>query len=120
MTLSEKLQNLRKAAGLSQEALAEQLGVTRQAVSKWEADKALPDVNNCVAMSKVFEISLPQLLDLEEETMESPPTDLNEQQLRMVERMTERYTEAQQRIRRRWRKFRAGRCRWPEIRSCRV
>lgn len=36
MTLSEKLQNLRKAAGLSQEQLAERLNVTRQAVSKWE------------------------------------------------------------------------------------
>ena len=107
MTLGERIAGLRKEKGLSQEALGELVGVTRQAVSKWEADKALPDVNNCVAMSKVFEISLPQLLDLEEETMESPPTDLNEQQLRMVERMTERYTEAQQRIRRRWR--------WPAI-----
>lgn len=107
MTLGERIASLRKEKGLSQEALGELVGVTRQAVSKWEADKALPDVNNCVAMSRVFEVALPRLLDLEEEEIETPSADLNEQQLRMVERMTERYAAAQRRIRRRWR--------WPVI-----
>lgn len=103
MTLGERIATLRKEKGLSQEALGELVGVTRQAVSKWEADKALPDVNNCVAMSKVFGVSLSHLLDLEE----SAPTDLNEHQLELVERMAERYATAQRNIRRRWR--------WPAI-----
>lgn len=107
MTLGERIANLRKEKGLSQEALGELVGVTRQAVSKWEADKALPDVNNCVAMSRVFEVSLPRLLDLEEETEETEPADLNERQLKLVERMAEQYATAQRRIRRRWR--------WPAI-----
>ena len=45
MTLGERIASLRKEKGLSQEALGELVGVTRQAVSKWEADKTLPDVN---------------------------------------------------------------------------
>ena len=58
MTLGERIASLRKEKNLSQEGLGELVGVSRQAVSKWEADRALPDVNNCVAMSRVFGISL--------------------------------------------------------------
>lgn len=47
------------------------MGVSRQAVSKWESDSALPDVNNCVALSRAFGITLAQLLELEEETAPS-------------------------------------------------
>lgn len=107
MTLGERITALRKEKGLSQEALGDQVGVTRQAVSKWEADKALPDVSNCVAMSRVFGVSLAALLELDEpeHTVSSP--ELNEQQLQLVEQMAEKYAEAQRRIRRRWR--------WPII-----
>ena len=66
MTLGERIASLRKEKNLSQEGLGELVGVSRQAVSKWEADRALPDVNNCVAMSRVFGISLAELLELEE------------------------------------------------------
>ena len=54
MTLSEKLQNLRKAAGLSQEQLAERLNVTRQAVSKWETGEGKPDIDNLLPLAKLL------------------------------------------------------------------
>ena len=63
MTLSEKLQNLRRAAGLSQEALAEQLGVTRQAVSKWETGEGKPDIDNLLPLAKLLHTTVDYLLD---------------------------------------------------------
>lgn len=61
MDFGEKLQNLRKENGLSQEQLAEKLNVSRQAVSKWESG-ALPDVDNIVKISSFFDCSLDYLL----------------------------------------------------------
>ena len=49
-TLGRRIQEARKAAGLSQESLGERLGVSRQAVSKWEADAAVPELENLIAM----------------------------------------------------------------------
>ena len=72
MTLSEKLQNLRKAAGLSQEALAEQLGVTRQAVSKWETGEGKPDIDNLLPLAKLLHTTVDYLLD---DTADAPRTD---------------------------------------------
>ena len=51
-TLGRRIQEARKAAGLSQESLGERLGVSRQAVSKWEADAAVPELENLIAMSR--------------------------------------------------------------------
>ena len=82
------------------------MGVSRQAVSKWEADRAVPDVNNCIAMSRTLGVSLARLLDLEEEAA-SAPAELDERHMRLVERLTERYEAERRRIRRRWR--------WPLI-----
>ena len=62
MTLGERIQTCRRRIGLSQEALAEQLGVSRQAVSKWEVDAAQPELDKAVALSKVFGITTDQLL----------------------------------------------------------
>ena len=45
MTLGEKIQQLRKAAGISQEQLAEQLDVSRQSISKWELNDAVPEIS---------------------------------------------------------------------------
>ena len=58
MKFSEKLENLRKSKGMSQEALAQKLNVTRQTVSKWELDQTTPDMNKLIEISKLFEISL--------------------------------------------------------------
>lgn len=63
MTLGEKLKSVRKSAGLTQEQLAEKLLVSRQAVTKWEADKGMPDIENIRQLSKLLNISIDYLLD---------------------------------------------------------
>ena len=88
MTLGQRIAALRKEKGLSQEGLGELVGVSRQAVSKWEADKTVPDVNNCIAMSRVFGISLAGLLEVEESLGDGAERtggeQLSEEQLAMV------------------------------------
>lgn len=63
MTLGEKLKSARKSAGLTQEQLAEKLLVSRQAITKWEADKGMPDIENLKQLSKLLNISIDYLLD---------------------------------------------------------
>ena len=65
MTLGQNIQSLRKNAGLSQEALGEALGVSRQAVSKWESDSAIPELDTLIAMSRLFQTTLGALLLIE-------------------------------------------------------
>lgn len=65
MTLGQRIQELRKGCDLSQEALGEKLGVSRQAVSRWEMDGAVPEVDKLIAMSRIFGISLNDLLQVE-------------------------------------------------------
>ena len=62
MTLGEKIQQLRKISGISQEQLAEQLGVSRQSVSKWELNDSVPEAGKLMAISELFSISLDELL----------------------------------------------------------
>ena len=62
MKLGEKLQRLRRQSGLSQEQLAERLGVSRQAVSKWELDETMPDTENVIQLSRLFGVSCDYLL----------------------------------------------------------
>lgn len=64
MTLGQRIQEHRARLGLSQEGLGEQLGVSRQAVSKWEADASLPDTDKLIALSKLFGLTLDELLQL--------------------------------------------------------
>lgn len=66
MELSEKIQELRKQKGISQEAFAEQMGVSRQAVSKWELGVSKPDVDKIVLMSEFFQVTTDYLLKGEE------------------------------------------------------
>lgn len=56
-TLGGRIQAFRKTAGLSQEALGEQLGVSRQAVSRWESDAAVPELEKLIAMSRLFGVT---------------------------------------------------------------
>lgn len=65
MTFAEKLKTLRKQTGFSQEQLAEKLGVSRQAVTKWESDAGIPDIENITAVSALFDISIDELLSNE-------------------------------------------------------
>ncbi|MBP1580775.1 MAG: helix-turn-helix domain-containing protein [Oscillospiraceae bacterium] len=60
--IGEKLFERRKAAGLSQEELAEKIGVSRQAVSKWERGESSPDTENLIALAKLYNISLDELV----------------------------------------------------------
>lgn len=63
MRFSEKLSNLRKANNFSQEQLAERVGVSRQAVSKWELGSSYPDMEKMLKMCKVFDCTLDELMD---------------------------------------------------------
>lgn len=88
MTLGQKIQTLRHDAGLSQEGLGEKLGVSRQAISKWEADGAVPEVDKLIALSRLFEVNLHDLLQVEgtsreepEESGEQPPEETAENPL---------------------------------------
>ena len=62
MTMGEKILAMRKARGWSQEELAEQVGVTRQAVSRWESDSAKPDADKIIAVCDLFGVSADYLL----------------------------------------------------------
>ena len=62
MTFSEKLVELRRKAGLSQEELASRLEVSRQAVSKWESGASDPSTMNLMALAKLFGVSAEELL----------------------------------------------------------
>ena len=66
MAISDKILNLRKEHGLSQEAFAEKLGVSRQSVSKWESGSAMPDIDKIVAISELFGVTTDYLLKKDE------------------------------------------------------
>lgn len=73
MTFAEKLKSIRKQAGMSQEQLAEKLGVSRQAVTKWETEAGIPDIENIMAISALFDISIDEMLS--NERGEKKPAD---------------------------------------------
>lgn len=91
MTLGEHIQALRKEKGLSQEALGDALGVTRQSISKWESNGALPEVEKLIAMSKLFGVSVGVLLQVEEASADALPHELTERELAAVEAIVEKY-----------------------------
>lgn len=75
MELYEKLYELRRASGMSQEELAEKLGVSRQAVSKWESGATQPELPKLIELSKIYQVSVDALLSLEhaKEPQDSSP-----------------------------------------------
>lgn len=88
MILADKIINLRKRAGWSQEELAGQLGVTRQSVSKWEGAQSVPDMDKVIQMSRIFEVTTDYLL---KDEMEEPeyaagemPSDVCAQPVRRI------------------------------------
>lgn len=62
MELHERLRELRKKAGYSQEELAEELNISRQAVSKWENGTANPDINNLIRLGELYQVSTDSIL----------------------------------------------------------
>ena len=75
MTLGQRIQKGRKEAGLSQEELAEQLGVSRQAVSRWENDNGYPEMEKIIRLSQIYQVSLDYLAGNEQE---KPGEDISE------------------------------------------
>lgn len=67
MIFAEKLKAMRKQAGMSQEKLAEKLGVSRQAITKWETAGGIPDIDNMIAIAALFGVAIDQLI-LEEKS----------------------------------------------------
>lgn len=63
MEIGNKILNLRKEAKLSQETLAEKMNVTRQTISKWELNETTPDIKQAKELSRIFKISLDELVD---------------------------------------------------------
>lgn len=72
MKLNEKIFQCRKQSGLSQEELAERVGVSRQAVSKWELGTALPELDKLKLLAKTFGVSTDWLLDDEQDVPQEP------------------------------------------------
>lgn len=62
MDLAERLQDLRKKAGYSQEQLADLLGISRQAVSKWEASQGKPEIDNIIKLTEIYHVSADYIL----------------------------------------------------------
>lgn len=71
--IANRLVNLRKENNLSQEALAEKLGISRQAVSKWERAEASPDTDNLILLARLYGVSLDELLQTEDEIPRPEP-----------------------------------------------
>ena len=97
MTTGQRIALKRKEAGLSQETLGAELGVSRQSIYKWESDTALPEIDKLVALSRRFGVTVGWLLGVEEapETPSAPDSgELTDTQLKMVEEITARYIAA--------------------------
>lgn len=78
--IANRLVNLRKEKGFSQEQLAEKIGVSRQAVSKWERSEASPDTDNLIMLARLYEVSLDELLRTEDEIPQPEETEQYEEQ----------------------------------------
>ena len=76
MNFSEKLYELRKKEGLSQEELAEKVNVSRQTISKWEMGQSSPEMEKLVNLSKIFDISLDELVGNDDINEKEPQEDV--------------------------------------------
>ena len=93
MTMGQRIAQQRKILGLSQEGLGEKMGVSRQAISKWESDGTMPEIDKLIALSKLFSVSVGWLLGVEE----NPPRqaeELTERQMKTVEEIVKKYQPA--------------------------
>ena len=86
LTLGQRIASERKKLGLSQEALGDKMGVSRQAISKWESDGAVPEIDKLIAMSKLFGVTLGWLLGVEETSAAEAP-GFTDEQLELIRRL---------------------------------
>ena len=90
LTMGQRIAQQRKALGLSQEGLGDRMGVSRQAISKWESDGAVPEIDKLIALSKLFSVSVGWLLGVEESAPQQAE-ELTEAQMKMVEEIVKKY-----------------------------
>lgn len=91
-TIGERIAQLRKENGLSQELFGEALGVSRQAISKWESNQSVPEVEKLLAMHRLYGVSVGWLLGTEDER--SAPDELTDEQLSLVDQIVQKYIDA--------------------------
>lgn len=89
MTIGQRIAQCRKQLGISQEALGEKLDVSRQAISKWEGDAALPEIDKLIALSRLFGVTVGWLLGVEE--LPGDKDTLTEEQLSAMEQLVKLY-----------------------------
>ena len=90
MTLGEKIYRLRTDRNLTQEQLAEKLGVTRQSISKWEGDLVKPEIEKLKAMAKLFEVSLDDLISDEASDDKDKEKTMAESSLNKKEKLNDK------------------------------
>lgn len=92
LTIGQRIASRRKLLNLSQEILADQLTVSRQAVSKWESDAAIPEIDKLIALGKIFDVNVGWLLGVEDDT------GFSEEQLHTVEHLISKYQPPKRRL----------------------
>lgn len=106
MTIGQRIAQKRKELGLSQESLGERMGVSRQAIYKWEADAALPEIEKLVTLARLFDVRVDWLLGMENdgEQPRDEGEELTPQQMKLAEEIARRYIDAMPRPkpRRKW------------------
>lgn len=90
LTMGQRISARRKLLGLSQEALADKLNVSRQAVSKWESDGTIPEVDKLIALGSTFSVSVGWILGTESDPVPHPEEGFTETQLKMLEQIVSR------------------------------
>ena len=85
LEIASRLVALRKENSLSQEMLAERLGISRQAVSKWERAEASPDTDNLIALAKLYHVSLDELLKIHEDETNEEVSDSSKEEVQVIE-----------------------------------
>ena len=92
MSIGTNIQQLRKSAGLSQEQLADAIGISRQAISKWETDQSVPDVDKLVLLCDVFHVSSDELLGMHQPAASSGSVDTKLEECVKMNRQSRLFT----------------------------
>lgn len=93
-TIGQRIAAKRKELGLSQIALGEEMGVSRQSISKWEADAAIPEIDKLIALSKLFGVSVGWLLGVEDgpEPAQEADTEFTDREWEIIDQLTQSQT----------------------------
>ena len=87
MEIGKKIMELRKKNGLSQEELAEKVGVARQTISKWELGETSPDIKQSKELSKIFNVSVDDLIDNDLQNVVLSKIKMTEKQTRTIKKI---------------------------------